>query len=64
MADLEVVGQLLSAGISRVHRDEDGAGRVEHQLSSIKLKPRDSLVDCDLDTLDLLRDHRQHLNMQ
>ena len=60
---LEVVRQFLSAGVPWVHRDEDGAGRVQHQLRSVELEPRDALVDGDLDALDLLRDHRQDFQL-
>jgi len=60
---LEVVRQFLSAGVPWVHRDEDGTGRVQHQLRSVELEPRDALVDGDLDALDLLRDHRQDFQL-
>jgi len=63
VADLEVVWQFLSAGISRVHGDEDGARRIQHQFGAVKEEPRDALVDCDLDALDLLRDHRQNFQL-
>jgi len=59
-ADLEVVRQLLTACISRVHGDEDGTGRVQHQLRPFEQEPGHSLVDGDLNALDLLGYHRQH----
>jgi len=55
MTDLEVVRQLLSAGVTRVHRDEDGTRLVQHQLGSFEVEPRHSLVDGDLNAL-LTRD--------
>ena len=58
---LEVVGQLLAAGIAWVHGNEDGAGRVNGNLCAFKDKTLQVLVDCHLDGLDLLGDHRQHL---
>lgn len=33
---LQVIGQLGAAGVSRVHGDEDGTGRVELQLRTLK----------------------------
>ena len=63
MTDLEVVRQLLSAGVKRVHRDEDGTRQVQHQLGSFEVEPRHSLVDGDLNELDLLRNHRQHFQL-
>ena len=63
MTDLEVVRQLLSAGVTRVHRDEDGTRRVQHQLGSFEVEPRHSLVDGDLNALDLLRNHRQYFQL-
>ena len=61
---LEVVRQLLSACIARVHGDEHSTGRVQRDLCAFKYKSLDPLVDCHLDTVDLLGYHRQHLRME
>ena len=63
MTYLEVVWQLLSAGVTRVHRDEDGTRLVQHQLGSFEVEPRHSLVDGDLNALDLLPNYRQHFQL-
>jgi len=63
LSNLEIVGQLLSAGVSGIHRDEDCTGRVDHQLRSFEVEARHALIDGDLDALDLLRDDRQNLQL-
>jgi len=62
-AHLKVVWKFLAPGITGVHRDEDGAGRIEHEFGSFKEESRHSLVDGDLDALNLLCDHRQNLQL-
>lgn len=61
--DLEVVWKLLSTSIPGVHRDEHGTGWVQHQLSALKEEPCHALIDSYLNALDLLCDHRQHLQL-
>ena len=62
-ADLEIVRQFLPPGVSWVHCDEDSAGRVQHQLCSFEEESRHSLVDSNLNTLNLLCYHWQHLQL-
>jgi len=63
MAHLEVVRQLLSAGVSRIHRDEYCTSRVDHQLRSFEVETRHALVDGDLYALDLLGNDREHFQL-
>ena len=59
---LEVIGQLLSPCIARVHRDKHCASWVEHKFSSLKDKLRLSVCDSFLNRVNLLRYYRQHLS--
>ena len=61
--DLEVVRKFLTAGVSRIHRDEDGTGRVEYQLGALEHELLDALSDRYLYAEDLLRYHRQHFEL-
>ena len=60
---LEVVGQLGAAGVARVHRDEDGVGRVDGQVGALEDEARNAGGDGALDGEDLLRDDREHLEV-
>ena len=60
---LEVVWQLGAAGVAGVHRNEGVAGPLERQVRALKVELRDL---CDLaadDGEDLLRDDREHLEV-
>ena len=59
---LEVIGQLLSPCIARVHRDKHCASWVEHKFGSLKDKLRLSVCDSFLNRVNLLRYYRQHLS--
>ena len=54
---LEVVGQLLSSSIARVHGDEDGTRGIKGYLCALKDEALESLVHSHLDTVDLLGNH-------
>ena len=58
--NFEVIWKFLSSCISWVHCDEDGTRWIQRQFRSFEHKPTDSLVDGDLDTLDLLSDDGKH----
>eukprot|EP00964_Phaeocystis_antarctica_P055483 scaffold32640_cov63-Phaeocystis_antarctica.AAC.1 len=60
---LEVVGQLGAAGVARVHRDEDGVGRVDGQVRPLEHEVLDARRDGALDGEDLLRHDREHLEV-
>ena len=60
---LQVVRQLLSAGVARVHSDEDGTGWVQSKLGTLKDEPLQFGSDGLLNTLDLLGNHREHLQL-
>ena len=59
---LEVIGQLLSPCIARVHRDKHCASWVEHKFGSLKDKFRLSVCNSFLNRVNLLRYYRQHLS--
>ena len=52
---LEVIRQLLSACVARVHRDKHGAGGVEGQLCTLKDEAFQAGIDSVLNGRDLLR---------
>ena len=60
---LEVLGQLGAAGVTRVHRDEDAARRVELDLAPLEHEGVYALRDGREDAQDLLRDDREHLDL-
>ena len=59
--NLEVVGQLSTPSVARVHGDEDGAGGVQRDLCPLKHKHLTLLSDPTLNGLHLLSNHRQNL---
>ena len=59
---LEVIWQLLSPCIARVHRDKHCASWVEHKFGSLKNKLRLSVCNSFLNRVNLLRYYRQHLS--
>jgi hypothetical protein len=60
---LEVVGQLGAAGIAGVHRDEDAVVGVEGDVTPLKDEAVDFHLACLHDGQHLLRDHREHLDV-
>ena len=60
---LEVVGQLGAAGVARVHRDEDRVGRVDREVSPFEDEALHARGDRALDREHLLRDDREHLEV-
>eukprot|EP00965_Chrysotila_dentata_P256125 6212443-Pleurochrysis_carterae.AAC.1 len=60
---LEVVGQLGAAGVARVHRDEDAVVGVERNLAALEEEPLRLHLARLLDGQNLLRNHREHLNV-
>ena len=60
---LEVIRQLCAPGIAWVHGDEDATLLVEVNLAALKDKPLGQVSQGLQDGEDLLRHHRQHLNV-
>ena len=59
----EVLGQLGTAGVARVHRDKDAAGRVEGDLAPLEHEARHALRDRIQDGQDLLRHDGEHFHL-
>ena len=60
---LQVVGELGAAGVPRVHRDVHRARRVELEVGALEDESVDAGGDRALDRQNLVRDHRQHLEV-
>lgn len=60
---LEIVGQLDSARVRRIHGDEEAARVVQANLAAFEHEPRCELVFGALDREYLLSDHREHLDV-
>ena len=60
-AYLEIVGKFRSAGVTGVHGDEDGAGRIQFELSAFEQERPISRLNTTLNRQNLLRHHGQHL---
>ena len=60
---LEVIGELGAPGVARVHRDKNAAPRVEVELGVFEYEPLLLLLDGNLNRQNLLRDDREHLEV-
>jgi len=61
--DLQVVRKFLPSGISRIHRDEDGAGWIKYEFGAFEDELFHALGDCRLYAVYLLSNDGQHFQL-